>query len=471
MNNEDICYMPAYEMAEKIRTQELTSLEITKALIERIEKVNPIINAYCTPTFDLARTMAQEADKRVREGNAKGILNGIPLSIKDLVPTKGIRTTYGSLIFENYIPEEDAIVAKRLKEAGCVILGKTNTPEFGAKGVTNNPIFGETKNPWNLNKTSGGSSGGAAAATVSGISPLAQGSDGGGSIRHPAGLCGAYGIKPHFGRVPIYPVMGLGGETFSCIGPITRNVKDAALLLDAMKGPHIADRYSLPNDNVSYFEEVDKIPKKLRIGYSLDLGYAKLIDPEVKKNFFESIDKLKSYDWAIEEVKIKLRKPHISYLTYHTAMPAFDLKPLLKEWKDKIDEELIKMVNAALSYTGMDIMRAMDIRTNVYNAIFPVFETHDVLLTPTVATTAFNLGMLFPAEINGKVAAPLTWMPYTYIFNMTGHPAATIPSGFSREHLPFGFQIVGNRYDETTVFQVSRAFEKIAPWQNEKPNF
>ncbi|MFX1418013.1 MAG: amidase [Promethearchaeota archaeon] len=469
MKKEDICYMSAWEMREKITNQELTSQEIIEAIIERIEKINPVINAYCTPTFELAREMAKHADNRVKNNEKIGLLNGIPTSIKDLMFTKGIRTTFGSKIYEDFIPNEDDIAVKRLKDAGCVILGKTNTPEFGAAGVTYNPVFGETKNPWKLDRTSGGSSGGAAAAAVSGISPLALGSDGGGSIRHPACLCGAYGIKPHFGRVPTYPREGIAGETFSCYGPIVRYVKDAALMLDVLAGPHNADRYSLPAQEINYFEKVDIIPNKLRVGYSLDLGYAKIIDNEVEKSFFNAIETFKQYDWEFEEIKIKLRKPHIPYLTFHTAMPAYDLKPKLNKFKDVINEELLKMINAGYGYDAMGIMQAMALRNQIYDAFYPIFEKYDVLLTPTTATTAFKLGQLFPMEINGKGVAPLTWMPYTYIFNLTQHPAATIPSGFSSEGLPIGLQIVGRRFDELTVLQVSKAFENITPWQEKKP--
>jgi len=205
MNKEDICYMSAYDIREKIKTQELTSLEITEIIIERIEKVNPKINAYCTPTFDLARKMAKSADDSVRNGEKLGLLNGIPTSIKDLMQTKGIRTTYGSKLYEDFIPEQDDIVVQRLKEAGIVILGKTNTPEFGHMALTNNKVFGETMNPWDLEKNSGGSSGGAAAAVAAGLGSLALGSDGGGSIRVPSSLCGVYGLKPTYGRIPSYP--------------------------------------------------------------------------------------------------------------------------------------------------------------------------------------------------------------------------------------------------------------------------
>ncbi len=340
MNKEDICFMSACDMAEKIKSQELTSLEITETIIERIKKINPKINAYCTTTFELAREMAKKSDDAVKKGEKLGLLNGIPTSIKDLNLLKGVRTTFGSKLYENFIPEEDGIAVKRLKEAGCVILGKTNTPEFGFKGVTDNLIFGVTRNPWNLERTSGGSSGGAAASVASGIGPLGQSSDGGGSIRHPACFCGVYGIKPSYGRVPNYPQMFLFGEFLKHIGPITRYVKDAALMLDVMKGPHDGDKNSLPDLNENYFESIDEKPDKLNICYSLNLGFAKVIDSEVEKNILDSIKVFDRFGWNVEPIKVKIRKPELPFYTLWSGMIGYDFKAKLNEWKDKMDPSL-----------------------------------------------------------------------------------------------------------------------------------
>ncbi|MCK4383909.1 MAG: amidase, partial [Candidatus Lokiarchaeota archaeon] len=233
MKKEDICFMSAFEMREKIETQELSSIEITETIIERIEKVNPIINAYCTPTFELARETAKKADEAVKRNEKLGLLHGIPTSIKDLMQTKGIRTTYGSKLYEDFIPEQDDIAVQRLIKAGCVILGKTNTPEFGHIALTNNKLFGETKTPWDIERNSGGSSGGAASAAASGIGPLSLGSDGGGSIRVPSSCCGVYGLKPTFGRIPSYPRIGIVFNSMDHYGPLVRYVKDAALMLNA----------------------------------------------------------------------------------------------------------------------------------------------------------------------------------------------------------------------------------------------
>jgi len=471
MNKEEICFLSACDLRDKISTQELTSLEITETLIERIEKINPTINAYCTPTFDLARDMAIAADKRVKNGEKVGILNGIPTSIKDLVLVKGIRTTFGSKIHENYIPEEDSIVTSRLRRQGCVILGKTNTPEFGFKGVTDNLIFGATKNPWNLEKTTGGSSGGAGAAVASGISPLAQGSDGGGSIRHPAALCGVFGLKPNYGRVPLYPRDTLAAYDLAVIGPIVRYVKDAALMLDAMKGPFEQEMFMLPYDNTSYLENVDKKPKNLRIGYSINLGYAKHIDSEVAKSIIESAEKLTKFGWNVEEVKMKIKKPERPFLTLWSSLLAYDIKPFLDKWRDKLDPALVKLVEAALSYGPFDLPNAIEGRRKFHESFMKVFKNYDLMITPTTAVVAFDLGMPYALEINGIKVSPTAWQPFTYPFNMTGQPAASIPCGWSSDGLPIGMQIVGKHFDEKTVLQVANAFEEIAPWQDKKPSF
>ncbi|GAG90430.1 unnamed protein product, partial [marine sediment metagenome] len=272
-----------------------------------------------------------------------------PTSIKDLMPVKGVRTTYGSKIFENFIPEDDDITVKRLKNAGCVILGKTNTPEFGFKGVTDNQIFGVTPNPWNLERTSGGSSGGAAASVVSGMGPLAQGSDGGGSIRHPACFCGAYGLKPSFGRVPIYPRKKTSViNTLSVVGPIVRYVSDAALMLDVMKGPFEGDRYSLPEDNTSYLEYIDEKPNKLKIGYSLDLGFAKVVEKEVEKVVINSVQKFVEFGWDVEEVKFRDFDPSQAFETHWLIDYGYGLESYLQEWKEKMDPVLVLFTRLGL---------------------------------------------------------------------------------------------------------------------------
>jgi aspartyl-tRNA(Asn)/glutamyl-tRNA(Gln) amidotransferase subunit A len=473
MKKDDICFMSACDMFEKIKNQELTSQEITEVLIERIEKLNPIINAYCTPTFNLAREMAKNADERVRKNEEIPPLNGIPTSIKDLMPMKGVRTTYGSKIFENFIPEDDAITVKRLKNAGCVILGKTNTPEFGFKGVTDNQIFGATPNPWNLERTSGGSSGGAAASVVSGMGPLAQGSDGAGSIRHPACFCGAYGLKPSFGRVPIYPRKKTSViHTLSVVGPIVRYVSDAALMLDVMKGPFEGDRYSLPEDNTSYLDHIDEKSNKLKIGYSLDLGYAKVVDSEVEKAVINAVQKFDTFDWEVEEVTFKEFDPSQTFYFHWLIDHGYGLGPYLEKWKDKMDPTLVLWAQIGLQLQAPNFPKAIQARDEYYQVIIETFKNYDIIVTPTTAIPAFEIGTPAPSKIRGEFVGPTGWQPFTFPFNLTGHPAATIPCGWTSDtNLPIGLQIVGKRFEELSILQVSKAFEEIAPWQDKKPNF
>ena len=471
MKEEDICFMPAYEMVEKIKSQELSSQEITEIIIERIQKVNPIVNAYCTTTFDLAREAAKKADDAVKKREKFGILNGVPTSVKDEMPIKGIRTTFGSKLYENYIPNEDDACVERLKDAGAVILGKTNMSPFGFLHITDNLIFGETHNPWNLDRTPGGSSGGAGAAVASGLGSLALGADGGGSIRVPSALCGIYGIKPSFGRVPVYPTAGLHFESLIHYGPIVRYVKDAALMLDAIKGPHYGDMYSLPEQGINYSENLDEKPKKLKIGFSHDLGFAKVIDPEVKESFLNSVQKFEEFGWIVEPAKIKIRNPERILLTYHTVLFAYDLSSKLKDSKEIMHPGLIKAVEAGSNASVMDFARSMSRRKILYDDLYKYFKEYDLLLTPTTGLPAFELGILFPSEIDGKMVSPTAWAPLVSLFNMTGNPAASIPCGWSNDGLPIGMQIVGSEFDDLTVLQVSKAFEELSPWQDKTPSF
>ena len=471
MNKEDICFMSACDVLEKIKTQELSSLEITETIIERIEEVNPKLNAFCTPTFELAREMAKKADDAVKKGENMGSLQGIPTSIKDEMPIKGVRTTFGSKLYENYIPDEDDACVERLKNAGSVILGKTNMSPFGFLHITDNLIFGETHNPWNLERTSGGSSGGAGAAIASGLGYLALGADGGGSIRVPASLCGIYGIKPSFGRVPVYPTSGVHFESLIHYGPIVRYVKDAALMLDAIKGPHYGDIYSLPEQNINYLEKLDEKPKQLKIGFSLDLGYAKVIDLDVKEKFLNSVQKFEEFGWTVEPAKFKIRNPERILLTYHSVLFGYDLMSKLQDSREKMHPGLIKAVEAGVSATVKDFVRSMSRRKLVYDKFYQYFKKYDILLTPTTGLPAFELGILFPTQINGKMVSPTAWAPLVSVFNMTGHPAASIPCGWSSDGLPVGMQIVGNKFDDLTVLQVSKTFEEIAPWQDKRPKF
>jgi len=350
-------------------------------------------------------------------------------------------------------------------------MGKTNTPEFGYKGVTDNLIFGVTPNPWDLEKTSGGSSGGAAASVACGMGPVAQGSDGGGSIRHPACFCGIFGLKPSFGRVPIYPNTFHSGQTLSVIGPIVRYVSDAALMLDVMKGPFEGDKHSLPEDHIRYSEHINDKPDKLKIGYTTDLGYAKEIDTEVEKTFINSVHKFESFGWDVEEAKFKEFDPSTAFGTMWLVMFGYELEPFLEEWEDKLEPGLVTWVKAGLQFPASGLPNAMKLRSQFYQSIYDTFKNYDILLTPSTAVPAFDHRKPYPSQINGVNVSPTAWQAFTFPFNFTGHPAATIPCGRTKGNLPIGLQIVGKRFQELLILQVSKAFEEIAPWQDKKPEF
>jgi len=433
--DKKLCYMPALEMAEAIRNREISCIDVVETILERIERINSQINAYCTVLTNEARKAAEEADKAVKQGKRLGPLHGVPFSIKDLVFTKGIRTTFGSKIFEHFIPKEDAICVQRLKAAGAIILGKTNTCEFGYKGVTDNLLFGITRNPWNLNLTSGGSSGGAGAAVAAGLGPLAVGSDGGGSIRIPSSFCGIFGFKPSFGRIPRYPVLH-GWETLSHYGPLTRTVKDAALMLDVMAGSHHADRLSLPNEEVSYSKSIESKPKKPKVAWSIDLGYA-VVDPQVCTIVEKAVKVFESLGWTLQEAHPNFGDPESIFTTMILAETAAALTDAMGEWGDKIDPPLARLVEYGKDVSAIDYVKATFQRKELWEKVYKFFKKYDLLLTPTLAVPAFPIeeGM-GPRIIDGKGVSILGWMAFTFPFNLTGQPAASVPCGWTKEGLP-----------------------------------
>ncbi|TFG12007.1 MAG: amidase, partial [Promethearchaeota archaeon] len=298
----------------------------------------------------------------------------------------------------------------------------------------------------------------------------ALGSDGGGSIRHPACFCGIYGLKPTFGRIPVYPREGISGS-LTHYGPLVRYVKDAALMLDVMKGPHDADKDSLPDQNISYFEGLKIKPKKLKIAFSLDLGYAKVIDDDVVRFVSDSAQKFEEFGWIVEPVKSDLNPPRMAFNIIYTAFFGHNLGPKLKKWRAEIDPDLIKLIEAGLSYKALDLLKAFNKRKKYYEELYRFFLNYDLLITPTTAIPAFELGMMFPSKIKGIPVSPTGWQPFTFPFNLTGNPAATIPCGWTKDGLPIGMQIIGKRFDELTVLQASKGFEEIQPWQDKKPQF
>lgn len=471
MSAHDLWWQPAYILVDKVKRQEVSASELVEIFINRIERLNPILNAFCSKSFEIARSQAKNIDTLVRQGRNVGILAGAPTSIKDLIITAGIRTTFGSKLWEHNVPPEDEVAVQRLKVAGAIILGKTNTSEMGHVPIAVNRIFGHSNNPWNLERTTGGSSGGAAAACACGLSPLNLGTDLGGSIRIPSSFCGTFGFKPTLGRIPMYPHAGINGWGLDHYGPITRNVKDSALLLDAIKGPDAGDGLSLMDEGPSYFHSLQTAdrPAKLKIGCSTSLGFVKAIEPEVAKKVLDASYKFAQLGWVVEDAPLKIKSPEDEFMMFESMALTFDYKKVAAAQRDLISPTLLRMIDNAKNLTPLDVMNSLYRRVTLYEEFHQFFKSYDLLVTPTVAVTPFAHGIWSPKYIAEKSASPCLWFAFCYVCNMAGLPAASIPCGFSTDGFPVGMLIVGPRGADLRVLQVAQAFEEIAPWQDKIP--
>jgi aspartyl-tRNA(Asn)/glutamyl-tRNA(Gln) amidotransferase subunit A len=461
---ESLVYASASELIERYRRRELSPVEVTTAVLERIDRINPTLNAFVTVTHDLALRNARDAERAYARGEA-GALAGVPVSIKDLTPTKGIRTARGSLLSADWVPEEDAPIVERLYAAGAVMLGKTNTPELGWKGDSGNRVFGPTFNPWNREKTAGGSSGGAAAAVASGLGPLAQGSDGAGSIRIPAAFCGIFGFKQSFGLVPQYPPSAVGD--LSHLGPMTRTVADAARMLNAIAGEDSRDRLSW-SSGIDYLDRLERGVTGLRIAWSPTLGYA-----EVAPDVAEPVERAAMVfsDLGAEIVRADPELPSPKWIIdvlWSTAMAGY-FAGRLDEVGPLLDPGLLQVVRESASITGTDVGQAMQRRNAYYTGMRQFMEGFDLLLTPTMPITAFRAGDDAPEEVAREGVAPLDWTPFTYPFNLTGQPSATVPCGVDGQGMPVGLQIVGRWRDDPTVLRAAAAYEVARPWREHVP--
>lgn len=466
MDATEVCYLSALDLRRHYQTRELSPVEVTEAVLRRIEQLNPRLKAFITVTPELALQQARAAEQAYSKREPPPPLTGIPTSIKDLTPTKGIRTTRGSLLYKDWIPDFDPPVVERLYAAGIVMLGKTNTPEFGWKGDSGNRIIGPAHNPWKIGQTAGGSSGGAAAAVAAGLGPLAQGSDGAGSIRIPSGFTGIYGLKPSWGLVPQYPASPL--ELFSHIGPMTRTVRDAALMLNVIAGADPRDRLSF-STGIDYVAALDGEIKGLRVAWSPDLGYA-LIDPEVQAIATAAAARFTELGCQVEEANPGIPDPweEIVEPLYATSQASIHLQDFDKVRK-LLDPGRIPVIESAKRWTSVEIAAAHSRRNEYYYAMLRFMQHYDLLLTPTLPVTAFKAGDDQPGTINGLPTTYVGWTAFTYPFNITGQPAATVPCGFASNGLPVGLQIVGRWRDDVTVLRASAAFEALAPWADKRP--
>jgi aspartyl-tRNA(Asn)/glutamyl-tRNA(Gln) amidotransferase subunit A len=467
-DGETFCYTSAVHLAQMIRQKKISPVEVINSFIRRIEAINPQVNAFCTLTLDSAIKEAQQAEKDVMAGHLLGPLHGVPFSVKDLLYTKGVRTMRGSKIFESFIPLENAPMVERLKKAGAILMGKTTTPEFGHKGVTDSPLTGITRNPWDLDLTPGGSSGGAAAQVASGMTPLAVGTDGGGSIRNPASLTGIYGMKPTYGRVPLYPAGVF--DALSHAGPMTRTVADGALMLSVMAGQDESDPLSLEGTPADYQGKLHEGIKGLRIAWSPNLGYVPVVEKQVAAITAKAVKVFEELGGHVEEVTdTGFEDPITIHVPLWFGGLAGFLGDYLPEWEAQMDPLLVSWTKLGLQLTAADFVRAQIRRNELRDKVRRFFQNYDLLLTPTLPIVAFKAGVSAQEGLKNSPVDHRNWSPFSAIFNLTQVPAASIPAGFTQEGLPVGLQIVGPRFADLRVLQASAAFESIRPWGDQHP--
>jgi len=466
MTQTELCYTPATALAAMIRARQVSPVEVTRAVLARIEQVNPKLNAFCTVTADSALAEARAAEAAVMAGGRLGPLHGVPYSIKDLALTKGVRSMGGSFIFEHRVPDQEAPFVRRLREAGGVFLGKTTSPEFGWKALSDSPLTGITRNPWNPAMTAGGSSSGAAVAAASGLGPVAHGSDGAGSIRIPAGFCGVFGHKPSYGRVPQWPVSNNDYQTHN--GPLTRTVEDAALMLSVIAGPDDCDRTCLGDAPADYVGQLRAGIKGLRVLYSPTMGGLR-VDPDVAAVVRAAAQAFEGLGATVEEAEPRWPDTQDVIRITWAGHEAGIYGPYLPKWRDKMDPGLVACIEDGFKVSVVDYIQARGKKNDFWDAVHATFQTYDLMLTPTISVGAFPVPRLNPEGWPQHAWDWFPWAGFSYPFNFTGQPAATVPAGFTPAGLPVGLQIVGRRLDDLTVLQAAAAFEAARPWAGKRP--
>ncbi len=465
----DFSFTSATELRQLIDEKQVSIVELVESFYQRIGDLNPQLNAYLALCPDQALAEARAAQDAVQRGDPVGPLHGIPISIKDLEMTKGIPTTAGSAVFKDRTPDMDSVVVERVRQAGAIILGKTNTPEFGLSGTTENKLGEACRNPWNTDYTSGGSSGGAGAALAAGLCTLATGSDGGGSIRIPASFNGVFGIKPSQGRVPRYGGYGRpSANHFSQSGPMSRTVADTALLLQALAGPDSRDPTSMRQTPPDFSAGLTAGVRGLRIGWSADFGYA-AVDPEVAKITEQAAGVFQELGAQVEDARLDIEDPFPAFWDVFATASYTSYGHMLDQHRDDFTDYGLLALEHGASVGGADISRAL-LRVDVLKRQFEtLFDTYDLLVTPTMAVPAFPIEQR-PTEIGGKPVEPFWgFLPFTYPINMTGQTASSVPCGFSNNGMPIGLHIVGPHGAEAKVLQASAAFEQARPWADKRP--
>jgi aspartyl-tRNA(Asn)/glutamyl-tRNA(Gln) amidotransferase subunit A len=472
----------AGDIAAAIKSKSASALEITRATLARIEKARPVLNCFITISSETALKDAAAIDDKIARGEDPGPLAGVPLHVKDLVNTKGVRTTFGSIIYEHNVPQTDSVSVARLRAAGAVLVGKTTTPEFGHMVWTEAPLFGRTRNAWDATRTSGGSSGGAAVACAAGLGPLAIATCAGGSTRIPAACNGVVGLKQSLGLVP----HDMAPESFanlSYITPTTRTVHDTGLMLDVMSGPHPADVHSFgallaarAQGIAPTFAEAALPHGKLeglRVAWRPFVGNT-VIDREVLRLTSDAAHTFQSFGARMEEMTDDMEPTEPMWLVISTALWNARFRDQLPQWRDRMSKTLLRQMEGGEGHTAEMLARASTQRTAIYRKIQSWFERFDLIVMPTLARTALPIDerLFEPIEIEGKKVDTVrkAWFPYTHPFNLSGNPAITLPAGFHSDGLPVAIQIVGRRGADALVLRAAALFESARPWAQHRPS-
>jgi aspartyl-tRNA(Asn)/glutamyl-tRNA(Gln) amidotransferase subunit A len=463
----ELCWMSAVKLAREIRSRRISPVEALEAMLAQIERVEPRVRAFITLVADEGRAKAREAETAITRGDELGLLHGVPVAVKDMHLTAGLRTTMGSKLYEHFVPNFDAPIVARLRQAGAVIVGKTNTSEFGLVPLAANSIVGDSHNPWSHAHNTGGSSGGSAAAVASGMCPIATGSDGGGSIRIPAAFCGVFGLKPHMGRIP-HIHWPRGWESLSHQGVLTRSVEDTALALDALGGPLREDRYSLPAADRSFLEACQRDVKGLRLAWLPAFGGLP-VEPEVAEVCARAARKFEDLGCVVEEIALDLPDLGPAQQVIVLCETAASIGERREEWQRVVYPPTSRMLTKADDLDYYDLIRAHWTRDEFWEKFSPLYEKYDAVLTPTSSIAAPENGSLGPREIAGQRIRSLAWLGYCVPFNMTWQPAASVPAGFTAAGLPVGLQVVGDRFDEQMVLRLSAAYQRANDWTRLRP--
>jgi len=464
-----LIYSTATHLARSIQAKEVSCVEVMHAFLARIEAVNGKVNAICTLEADRALEGAKAADQQLATGEDVGPLHGLPIAIKDLVETKGIRTTFGSLLFKDFIPKEDQLFVTRLKQAGAVVVGKTNTPEFGAGSHSFNPVHGVTRNPYDLSKAAGGSSGGAAAALASGMLPLADGSDLGGSLRNPASFCNVVGFRPSPGRIPRHPNLK-PDDRLSVLGPMGRDVGDTALLLSVMAGPDARDPISIDEPGSQFLEPLERDFKEAKIAWTPDMGHL-AVTSDVKAVISQSVGVFEDLGCQVEAAHPDLADAEQIFLTLRSAMFAERFAPYVDRLDELVKDTIAWNVRQGLGRSAEELAKTEAERIKLREVMDRFFERYDFLILPAAQLPAFPAEWDWVHEIEGvSFENYLQWMQACCVITLTECPAISVPGGFTPDGLPVGLQVVGPRGKDFEVLQIAHAFEQATKFGEQRPN-